>query len=395
MVESDETNNISSTHIQVYQAATERDYFKISNVNFSLVSATSTIVTWNTDKETKGKLSYKVLGRVDYDRHVEDDDESTSHSITVDDLYPNTRYEYRVVAYNRTAEKEVLHKKFITPRNHNVIITTPPTTSPTHKISKSSINIIWSTNFISDSYVYYKKNSDPDYQKVWETADVINHSVSLDKLEPGEYSYYVTSASTVGTVVKSDVYGFYFMPKKEPEKVEQIEQKEVIPEKTQFQKEQEKYQTEIDIIKNGDVLYSRAKGRIVLLVESHGEAWYFNPTDNKRYYLGRPIDAYNVMVKLGIGITNANLEKIQIGDEYILQTERSKVNYNFANIHKGKIFLQVELHGEAWYVNPTDLKRYYLGRPADAFRAMRELSIGMKNDDFVRLQQLEKTLEKL
>lgn len=32
----------------------------------------------------------------------------------------------------------------------------------------------------------------------------------------------------------------------------------------------------------------------------------------------------------------------------------------------GRILLQVESHGEAWYVNQTNLKRYYLGRPSDA-----------------------------
>ena len=38
--------------------------------------------------------------------------------------------------------------------------------------------------------------------------------------------------------------------------------------------------------------------------------------------------------------------------------------------------LQVEENGEAWYVYPDDLKKYYLGRPADAFGVMRELGLG-------------------
>ncbi|MDD5032253.1 MAG: hypothetical protein PHR36_04415, partial [Patescibacteria group bacterium] len=36
----------------------------------------------------------------------------------------------------------------------------------------------------------------------------------------------------------------------------------------------------------------------------------------------------------------------------------------------GYILLQVEAHGEAWYVYPTDGKAYYLGRPADALKVM-------------------------
>jgi hypothetical protein len=39
-------------------------------------------------------------------------------------------------------------------------------------------------------------------------------------------------------------------------------------------------------------------------VEAHGEAWYVNPADGKRYFLGRAADAYNIMRFLGLGITN-------------------------------------------------------------------------------------------
>ena len=37
----------------------------------------------------------------------------------------------------------------------------------------------------------------------------------------------------------------------------------------------------------------------------------------------------------------------------------------------GKIVLQVEQNGEAWYINPNNYKRYFLGRPNDAFALMR------------------------
>ena len=43
----------------------------------------------------------------------------------------------------------------------------------------------------------------------------------------------------------------------------------------------------------------------------------------------------------------------------------------------GRILLQVEASGEAWYVYPPERARYYLGRPADAFNAMRTLGLGV------------------
>lgn len=36
---------------------------------------------------------------------------------------------------------------------------------------------------------------------------------------------------------------------------------------------------------------------------------------------------------------------------------------NLANKLKGEILLQVEANGEAWYINPEDSQRYYMGRP--------------------------------
>lgn len=45
----------------------------------------------------------------------------------------------------------------------------------------------------------------------------------------------------------------------------------------------------------------------------------------------------------------------------------------------GKILLQVEENGEAWYVYPNDSFRYYLGRPKDAFDIMRNLGLGAKH----------------
>ena len=54
---------------------------------------------------------------------------------------------------------------------------------------------------------------------------------------------------------------------------------------------------------------------------------------------------------------------------------------------KGKILLQVESKGEAWYINPDNLNRYYLGRPADAFRIMRELGLGITNSDLSKIPE--------
>ncbi len=110
-------------------------------------------------------------------------------------------------------------------------------------------------------------------------------------------------------------------------------------------------------------------GYIFLAVEKHGEAYYYYPVDKKGYYLGRPADAFNVMRTLGLGATH----------DFITNTTY------FPTSVLGKILLDVESHGEAYYIYPKDKKKYYLGRPDDAFSIMRSLGLGISNTNLTAL----------
>ena len=110
-------------------------------------------------------------------------------------------------------------------------------------------------------------------------------------------------------------------------------------------------------------------GRILLQVEENGEAWYVYPENKLRYYLGRPSDAFDVMRKLGLGAKH----------DLIVGTEVFPVKLS------GLILLDVETHGEAYYINPLDLKKYYLGRPSDAFALMREFGLGITTNDLINV----------
>ncbi len=171
------------------------------------------------------------------------------------------------------------------------------------------------------------------------------------------------------------------------------------------------------------------KGKILLQVEKNGEAWYVNPADEMRYFMGRPEDAFILMRQLGVGITTGNLDKIryaaingagpdQDGDglsdlyEDAIGSDKTKIDSdndgyadkvevengfnplgagslkaddNFSGQQKGRILLQVEGNGEAWYVNPADGLRYFMGRPADAFALMRQLGLGISNANLERI----------
>jgi|GEM_PF-3095116 len=123
-------------------------------------------------------------------------------------------------------------------------------------------------------------------------------------------------------------------------------------------------------------MYSKLKGRIIINVEDNGRAYYISPIKKEMYFLCNPEYAFSVMHERGFGITNANLKKIA---EY---SGQPGVDNYFSLKQRGKIFLQVEQKGEAWYVYPLDKFRYYLGRPADAFKVMKGLGLGINNKNF-------------
>lgn len=95
------------------------------------------------------------------------------------------------------------------------------------------------------------------------------------------------------------------------------------------------------------------------------------PNNKKKYYLGRPADAFSIMRNLGLGIKHSELTNY--------------LNSKFPSRLSGKIMLDVEQNGEAYYINPNNLKGYYLNRPADAFRIMRELGLGITNTDIRKI----------
>lgn len=181
---------------------------------------------------------------------------------------------------------------------------------------------------------------------------------------------------------------------------------------------------------NTDNLGKNLSGRILLQVQQNGEAWYVNPEDTKKYFLSRPADGLILMKKFGIGITNQNLEKIPLGlienndiddndndgldynleialgtnpqksdsdnDSFNDKTEilggynpngvgKINIDLNFAQKYAGKIFLQIEKNGEAWYVNPSDNKKYFLGRPIIFFNLLKRLGLGITNDDLKKI----------
>ncbi|MBI5621539.1 D-alanyl-D-alanine carboxypeptidase [Candidatus Falkowbacteria bacterium] len=117
-------------------------------------------------------------------------------------------------------------------------------------------------------------------------------------------------------------------------------------------------------------LAQKLSGKILLQVESYGRAWYVAPDSLRRYYLQNGDAAYQIMRTLSLGITNADLAKIPI-------VQGEMADSKLVRRLQGKILLQVEEHGEAWYLDPADGLRYYLKDGQAAYELMRQHSLGI------------------
>lgn len=63
-----------------------------------------------------------------------------------------------------------------------------------------------------------------------------------------------------------------------------------------------------------------------------------------------------------------------------------KIDQNLVKRLSGQIVLQVESHGEAYYINPKDGKGYYMADGSAAYDIMRNLGIGITNKDLDKIK---------
>ncbi len=178
-------------------------------------------------------------------------------------------------------------------------------------------------------------------------------------------------------------------------------------------------------------LRNRLLGWILLQTQEKGEAWYLEPLSKFRYYLANGDEAYKMLSRFGLGVTDKDLSQIPIGISTCFQgtdtdldgipdkmeeglgTDSAKADtdgdgfsdkdeilggYNplgpgkltssssLISRLKGRILLQVQKNGQAWYLNPKDGKRYYTQNGEAAYQIMRCLSLGVTNTDLNSLQ---------
>lgn len=72
-------------------------------------------------------------------------------------------------------------------------------------------------------------------------------------------------------------------------------------------------------------LVTRLTGRILLQTESHGEAWYVDPVSKKRLYMKDGETAYQMLRSFGLGIGEVDYAKIEAGNNVLKERLKGRI----------------------------------------------------------------------
>jgi len=103
-------------------------------------------------------------------------------------------------------------------------------------------------------------------------------------------------------------------------------------------------------------------GQVIYTAEKSNELWAVDTKNFKRSLVSDYKNTLNLFKNKFAGISESNFKKIFSSDS------SSKNNEDLAKKFAGKIILRTESHGEAWYINPVDFKKYDLSNSVSFFK---------------------------
>jgi len=169
----------------------------ISSVAVSDITETSAVISWTTNQSADNVVKYSKNADLSNPSWSSWDNDTSSVSITLTGLEPNTMYYYQAWSYNGTNSTCYTTEPDSEPYNNFTMLETPPCTSPTINlltaadITENSAVIKWFTNQTADNRVKYSKYSDlsnPSWSN-W-ANDTTSIHITLQGLEPNTTYYY-------------------------------------------------------------------------------------------------------------------------------------------------------------------------------------------------------------
>lgn len=178
----------------------------ISAITASDLSPTSAVITWTTDELANSTIGYST--DTGYATEFGSITMTTSHSVTLSNLTPGTKYYFRVIssdAVNNKSTAEDSSTHFFS----TLADTTGPTISDVKSVvGETSAGISWSTTEAADSLVEY--STDDSFSESTSSASlVLGHALTLSGLTNNTtYNYRVKSADSYDNLSTSPEYAF-------------------------------------------------------------------------------------------------------------------------------------------------------------------------------------------
>jgi len=177
----------------------------IQNVSSS-VTETGAIITWDTNEPTTGKVDYGTSEAYGSTAPL-DTNLSNSHSVTLTDLDPGTKYYFKVTSENAAGNKATAEGNLTTVAEADE---TPPTISSVSasNITESSATIAWITDEDATSQVQYGKTETYGSSTTPDTNLTTSHNVTLTGLSDNTTYYYKViskdASENVATLAAAD-----------------------------------------------------------------------------------------------------------------------------------------------------------------------------------------------
>lgn len=137
----------------------------------------------------------------------------------------------------------------------------------------------------------------------------------------------------------------------------------------------------LPFVSHGKSTVDTLKGQILLQSERGGSAWYTDPVTKRRYTLGTKKRALKVLRSRAVGVGSTVMKKIP----------RAKDNWD-ANetvfrTYKGRVILDINNRGVAWYVDPVTRKRYKMKNPKQTAKVIRAVGQPVKNTKLYKFKK--------
>jgi thiol-disulfide isomerase/thioredoxin len=173
-----------------------------SDPTISSTTETGAVITWETDEPATSQVNYGKTETYGSTTPL-DTNLSTSHSVTLTGLDPNTTYNFKVISTDAAGNEATSEGELTTLATADK---TPPTISGVNvsNITESSAIITWTTNEPATSQVTYGKTETYDSTTSEDTNLSTSHSVTLTGLDDGTtYNFQVISKDSSGNEATS------------------------------------------------------------------------------------------------------------------------------------------------------------------------------------------------